>query len=144
MRTEYILFVYHVCSFSTWWFEHSCYISCSLLVNPSHTDESWEGRNTCLWIYICIDIYLYIYIYIYIFTKFLPIFQVSSKETILFLAWWNRLAWWLAWCTWPNKQIKKHWKYKAWSSWLFQISINLLGFKQRNNSTSIGFQLHAD
>ena len=28
------------------------YISCSLLVNPSHTDESWEGRNTCMYIYI--------------------------------------------------------------------------------------------
>ena len=24
-------------------FEHSGNISCSLLVNPSHTDESWEG-----------------------------------------------------------------------------------------------------
>ena len=23
-----------------------------LLVNPSHTDESWEGRNTCMWIII--------------------------------------------------------------------------------------------
>ena len=21
------------------------------IVNPSHTDESWEGQNTCLWIY---------------------------------------------------------------------------------------------
>ena len=31
--------------------EHSGDISCSLLVNPSHTGESWEGRNTCLWIY---------------------------------------------------------------------------------------------
>ena len=40
--------------------EHS-YISYSLLVNSSHTNESWEGRNTCLWIYIYI---LYIYIYI--------------------------------------------------------------------------------
>ena len=36
---------------STWCFEHSADISCSLLVNPSHTDESWEGRNTCMWIY---------------------------------------------------------------------------------------------
>ena len=35
---------------STWCFEHSGDISCSLLVNPSHTDESWEGRNTCMWI----------------------------------------------------------------------------------------------
>ena len=32
-------------------FEHSGDISCSLLVNPSHTNESWEGRNTCMWIY---------------------------------------------------------------------------------------------
>ena len=31
--------------------EHSDDISCSLLVNPSHTDESWEGWNTFLWIY---------------------------------------------------------------------------------------------
>ena len=34
---------------STWCFEHSGDISCSLLINPSHTDESWEGRNTCMW-----------------------------------------------------------------------------------------------
>ena len=27
---------------STWWFQHSVDISSSLLVNPSHTDESWE------------------------------------------------------------------------------------------------------
>ena len=45
---------------STWCFEHSGDISCSLLVNLSHTDESWEGQNTCMWIYI----YIYIYIYI--------------------------------------------------------------------------------
>ena len=43
---------------STWCFEHSGDIICSLLVDPSHTDESWEGRNTCLWIYICICIYI--------------------------------------------------------------------------------------
>ena len=36
---------------STWCFEHSGDFSCSLLVNPSHTDESWEGRNMCMWIY---------------------------------------------------------------------------------------------
>ena len=42
---------------STWCFEHSGDISRSLLVNPSHTDESWEGRNTCMWIY---KIYTYI------------------------------------------------------------------------------------
>ena len=55
MRTEYFFFVHHTTSILakliTWCFEHSGDISCSLLVNPSHTDESWEGRNTCLWIY---------------------------------------------------------------------------------------------
>ena len=56
MRTEYFLFVYHTTSIlaklSTWCFEHSGDISCSLIVDPSHTDEFWEGWNTCLWIYI--------------------------------------------------------------------------------------------
>ena len=42
---------------STWFFEHSGNISNSLLVNPSHIDDSWEGRSTCLWIYIYIHIY---------------------------------------------------------------------------------------
>ena len=54
-RTEYFLFVYHTTSIlaklSTWCFEHSGDISCSLLINSSHTDESWQGQNTCLWIY---------------------------------------------------------------------------------------------
>ena len=85
MRTEYFLFVHHTTSIlakiSTWCFEHSGDISCSLLVNPSHTDESWEGRNTCLWIYI------YIYIYIYILetltdskSKVKEILQVQSDS----------------------------------------------------------------
>ena len=39
---------------STWCFEHSGDISCSLHVSPSHTDESCAGRNTCMWIYVCI------------------------------------------------------------------------------------------
>ena len=55
MRTEYFLFTHHTASIlanlRTWCFEHSGNISCSLLVNTNHTDESWEGRNTCLWIY---------------------------------------------------------------------------------------------
>ena len=55
MRTEYFLFVHCTTSIwaklRTWCFEHSGDIS-SLLVNPSHTDEPWEGRNTCLRIYI--------------------------------------------------------------------------------------------
>ena len=50
------LFIHHttniLAKLSTWCFEHSGDISYSLLVNPSHTNESWEGRNTCLWIYI--------------------------------------------------------------------------------------------
>ena len=59
MRTEYFLFVHHTTSFlaklSTWCFEHSGYISCSLLLNLSDTDESWQERNMCLWIYtLCI------------------------------------------------------------------------------------------
>ena len=36
-------------------------VSCSLLVDTSYTDESWEGRNTSLWIY-----FIYIYIYCYL------------------------------------------------------------------------------
>ena len=45
---------------------HSGDISCSPLVNPSHTDESWEGRNTCMWIYIYIYIYIHTFIFIYL------------------------------------------------------------------------------
>ena len=52
LKTKVFLFVHHTTSIlvklSTWCFEHSVDISCSLLVNPSHTDESWEGRNTCM------------------------------------------------------------------------------------------------
>ena len=48
------LFVHHATSIlakpNNWCFEHSDDISCSLLVNRSHTDESLEGRNKCLWI----------------------------------------------------------------------------------------------
>ena len=59
-----LLFVHHTTSIlatlSTRCFEHSADSSCSLLVNPSHTDESWEGRNTCMWIYIYIYIYSYV------------------------------------------------------------------------------------
>ena len=44
MRAEYFLFVHNTTSIlaklSTWCFEHSGDISCSLLVNLSHTDES--------------------------------------------------------------------------------------------------------
>ena len=65
MRAEYFLFVHHTTSIleklSTWCFEHSGDISCSLLVNPSYTDGSWERRNTCLWIYIYIYYISHIY-----------------------------------------------------------------------------------
>ena len=45
------IYIYiYIAKLSTWCFEHSGDISFSLLVNPSHTDESWEGRNTCMWI----------------------------------------------------------------------------------------------
>ena len=29
-----------------------------LAVNPSHTDESWGGRNMCMWINIYICVYV--------------------------------------------------------------------------------------
>ena len=75
MRTEYFLFVHHATSIlaklTTWCFEYSGDISsCSLLVNPSHTDESW---NTYIYIYLFIykynclfiDKYKYLLIYKY-------------------------------------------------------------------------------
>ena len=67
----YIYYVSYSC------LEHSGDISCSLLVNPGHTDEFWEGRNTCLWIYIIYIIYIYIYyihIYIYIYIYIIYIY----------------------------------------------------------------------
>ena len=50
-------------------------ISCSLLVNPSHTDESWEGQNTCMWI-IMIIIIIIIYIYIFLYIKYKNILHI--------------------------------------------------------------------
>ena len=53
---------------------YDIYIYISLLVNSSHTDEFWEGRNTCMWIYIYIYVNIYIiYMYIYINTYILYI-----------------------------------------------------------------------
>ena len=50
--TTILCYIYqHLSYINTWSFEHSGDISCSLLVNPSHNDESWAGQNTCLWIY---------------------------------------------------------------------------------------------
>ena len=72
MRTEYFLFIHHTTSIfvrlNTWCLEDSGDISCSLLVELSHNDESWEGWNTWLWIYIYIYIYIY-YIFVYIYTN---------------------------------------------------------------------------
>ena len=55
MGTEYCLLVHHTTcileKLGTWCLEDSGDISCSLLVNLSQTDESWQGRNTCVWIY---------------------------------------------------------------------------------------------
>ena len=52
VRTEYFLFVHYTASIlaklSTCSFEDSGDICCSLLVNPSHNDESWQRRNACL------------------------------------------------------------------------------------------------
>ena len=69
--------------------EHSCDIICSLLVDSSFTDESWEVRNTCLricgyiYIYILYMLYIhilkYIYIYIYIY--------IHTYIYVIFLAW---------------------------------------------------------
>ena len=82
--TEYFLFVHHttciLAKLSTWCLELSGEISYFLLFNPSHTDQSWEGQNTCMWIYIyiyipyiyiymwmCMWIYISLYIYIYVY-----------------------------------------------------------------------------
>ena len=78
MRTEYFLFVHHTTSIlakvSTWCFEHSGEISFSLLVNPSHTDESWEGR-------VCG--YLLIIIYFPILIKFILVSDTLSEALVL-------------------------------------------------------------
>ena len=83
MRTEYLLFVHQntsiLAKLSTWCFEHSGDISCSLLVNPSHNDESWEGLNMCLWIYI-VYIYIYMYIYIYIYIYYMYIYMMWHQS----------------------------------------------------------------
>ena len=55
MKREYFSFFYHTTSIlaklSTCCFEHSGDMRVSLLVNMRHSEYSWEGRNTCLWIY---------------------------------------------------------------------------------------------
>ena len=92
---------------STRCFEHSGNISCSPLVNPSHTNEAQEGRNTRLWmykykyicIYICththiyiyiyiytyLYIYIYVYIYIYICAFIIPWLKLIKAIVVIFL-----------------------------------------------------------
>ena len=55
-------------------------MNCSLLVNPSHTDESGEGQNMAIYIYIHIYIYIYIYILLSIWTD-----ELFSTPKITFL-----------------------------------------------------------
>ena len=73
MRTKYLFsFATSILAkLSTWCFEHSCDISCSLLVNASHTDEPWEVRNTCLY---SLNVYVHTYIYIYVYTIYTHIY----------------------------------------------------------------------
>ena len=94
MRMEYFLFVYHTTSIlaklGTWCFKHSGDRSCSLLVNPSHTDKPWERRN-CVYIYIYINIYIHIYIYIYL-TTLSKRCGSNPEETLVNLK--------KSWCSW--------------------------------------------
>ena len=81
-----VKWVFHnLAKLSTWCFKHSGDISCSLLVNPSHIDESWEGRNTCMWIsiYLSISIYIYIYIYIFIYAVCTKSNQINASKNCL-------------------------------------------------------------
>ena len=78
-----VIYIYSILAkLSTWCFEHSGDISCSLLVNPSHTDESWAGRNTCMWIYIYTYIYIYIYICIYIYKLYLYYIYILHNKVL--------------------------------------------------------------
>ena len=101
MRIECFLFVHHTTSIlaklRTRCFEHSGDISCSVLVNPSHTDESWKARNTCLPIYT-----LWIYSLSTlentdenrIFFVHLPHDKHFGKaqQVVLWALWWHQLS----------------------------------------------------
>ena len=82
MRTEYFLFVHHTTNIfaklSTWCFEHSGDIICSLLINSSHTDESCKGQNTCLRLLTFIIFVCYI---LSRYFKFEPGFKVRWCRT---------------------------------------------------------------
>ena len=87
--THCVLFVHHTTSIlaklSTRCFEHSGDISCSVLVNPKHTDESWEGRNTCLWIYT-----LWIYSLCFVRSPHNKYFG-KAQHPVLWALWWHQL-----------------------------------------------------
>ena len=92
IHSEFIhwdLFVHLITSIlvklSTWCFEHSGDISCSVLVNPNHTDESWEGRNTCLWIYT-----LWIYSLCFVRSPHNKYFG-KAQHPVLWALWWHQL-----------------------------------------------------
>ena len=127
MRTEYFLFVQHTTSIlaklSTWCFEHSGDVSCSLPVNPSHTDEFWEGWNTCMWIYIhniyimyiYIDIDIYIYIYSSLCCTWSNNGQFRSKETFLLLIYSNKFLVVFFWKPYKNdKNQTNNWFLKKY------------------------------
>ena len=110
MRTEYFLFVYHTTSslakLSTWCFEHSGDISCSLIVNPSHID--WVlGRTK----HVFVDIYalnLFIELSVEhwweqnIFCSFKRIKAFCKAQHLMLRAlWWHQLF--------SNRWPKPHW-----------------------------------
>ena len=92
MRAEYFLVVHHTISIlgklSTWCFEHSGDISCSLysltqapVMSPGK-DETRVCGNIYIYIYIYIyittyiTIYIYIYLYIYIYAIYMHYFKI--------------------------------------------------------------------
>ena len=91
MKTKYFLFVHHkrFGKAQHLVFEHSGGINCSLLVNASHTDESWEGRNTCLWIYIYIYIYILYLIYCAYTMYFILYIYIILLQYIIYNIYYN-------------------------------------------------------
>ena len=93
MRTEYFLFVHHTTSIlaklSTWCFEHSGNVNCSLLVNPSHTGESWEGILKEFWHslsfinFLIVNLFMFVcwFMCMYIFGRFT--FKILGQALLL-------------------------------------------------------------
>ena len=105
-----IFFVYHITSslakLSTWCFEHSGDISCSLIVNPSHTD--WVLERTK---HVFVDIYslnLFTELSVEhwweqnIFCSFkIPQAFCKAQHLMLRGLWWHQLF--------SNRWRKRHW-----------------------------------